>query len=151
MLLCPDFLILPESILMIPRDLVPKESTYQAMIMKSHFVSKAIPKYIVVVLASIIHKKEICFSRRCRLDQAQVNFARDSVFFLWQLSFLKMSNVARNSACTNCIQGQGAGDRGSKPPASCNLHSFLSPLFSSFLVFSFSTFSMTQGFKSIVK
>ena len=82
MLLCPDFLILPESILMIPRDLVPKESTYQAMIMKSHFVSKAIPKYIVVVLASIIHKKEICFSRRCRLDQAQVNFARDRVFFM---------------------------------------------------------------------
>ena len=149
MLLCPDFLILPESILMIPRDLVPKESTYQAM--KSHFISKAIPKYIVVLLASIIHKKEICFSRRCRLDQAQVNFARDSVFFLWQLSFLKMSNVARNSACTNCIQGQGAGDRGSKPPASCNLHSLLSPLFSSFLIFSFSTFSMTKGFKSIVK
>ena len=79
MLLCPDFLILPESILMIPRDLVPKESTYQAM--KSHFISKAISKYIVVLLASIIHKKEICFSRRCRLDQAQVNFARDRVFF----------------------------------------------------------------------
>ena len=149
MLLCPDFLILPESILMIPRDLVPKESTYQAM--KSHFISKAIPKYIVVLLASIIHKKEICFSRRCWLDQAQINFARDRVFFLWQLSFLKMSNVARNSACTNCIQGKGARDRGSKPPASCNLHSSLSPLFSSFLVFSFSTFSITKGFKSFVE
>lgn len=44
---------------MIPRDLVPKESTYYAM--KSHFISKAILKYIVVLLASIIHKKEIWF------------------------------------------------------------------------------------------
>ena len=125
MLLCPDFLILPESILMIPRDLVPKESTYQAM--KSHFISKAIPKYIVVLLASIIHKKEICFSRRCWLDQAQINFARDRVFFLWQLSFLKMSNVARNSACTNCIQGKGARDRGPSLllPVICTLRSHL--------------------------
>ena len=144
MLLCPDFLILPESILMIPRDLVPKESTYQAM--KSHFISKAIPKYIVVLLASIIHKKEICFSRRCRLDQAQVNFARDRVF-LWQLSFLKMSRK-KNSQKIQLVR-TAYRDRGSKPPASCNLHSSLSPLFSSFLVFSFSTFSITKGFKSI--
>ena len=144
MLLCPDFLILPESILMIPRDLVPKESTYQAM--KSHFISKAIPKYIVVLLASIIHKKEICFSRRCRLDQAQVNFARDRVFFYGNFP----SSKCRMSQKIQLVR-TAYRDRGSKPPASCNLHSSLSPLFSSFLVFSFSTISITKGFKSIVE
>ena len=119
MLLCPDFLILPESILMIPRDLVPKESTYQAMIMKSHFVSKAIPKYIVVVLASIIHKKEICFSRRCRLDQAQVNFARDSVFF-FMATFLPQNVECRKKFSLYELH-TGTGGRGQGVQASCFL------------------------------
>lgn len=117
MLLCPDFLILPESILMMPRDLVPKESTYQAM--KSHFVSKAIPKYIVVVLASIIHKKEICFSRRCRLDQAQVNFARDSVFFL-MATFLPQNVECRKKFSLYELH-TGTGGRGQGVQASCFL------------------------------
>ena len=121
-----------------------KTGTYQAM--KSHFISKAIPKYIVVLLASIIHKKEICFSRRCRLDQAQVNFARDRVFFYGNFP----SSKCRMSQKIQLVR-TAYRDRGSKPPASCNLHSSLSPLFSSFLVFSFSTISITKGFKSIVE
>lgn len=128
MLLCPDFLILPESILMIPRDLVPKESTYQAMIMKSHFVSKAIPKYIVVVLASIIHKKEICFSRRCRLDQAQVNFARDSVFFFYgnfPSSKCRMSQEIQLVRTAYRDRGPGTGGPSLLLPVICTLSSRL--------------------------
>ena len=112
---------------MIPRDLVQKESTYQAM--KSHFISKAIPKYIVVLLASIIHKKEICFSRRCRLDQAHVNFARDRVFF-FKGNF--PSSKCRMSQEIQLVR-TAYRDRGSKPPASCNLHYSLFFLVSWFL------------------
>ena len=125
MLLCPDFLILPESILMIPRDLVPKESTYQAM--KSHFISKAIPKYIVVLLASIIHKKEICFSRRCRLDQAQVNFARDSVFFYGNFpsSECRMSQEIQLVRTAYRDRGPGTGGPSLLLPVICTLCSRL--------------------------
>ena len=126
MLLCPDFLILPESILMMPRDLVPKESTYQAM--KSHFVSKAIPKYIVVVLASIIHKNEICFSRRCRLDQAQVNFARDSVFFFdgnFPSSKCRMSQEIQLVRTAYRDRGPGTGGPSLLLPVICTLRSHL--------------------------
>ena len=125
MLLCPDFLILPESILMIPRDLVPKESTYQAM--KSHFISKAIPKYIVVLLASIIHKKEICFSRRCRLDQAQVNFARDSVFFYGNFpsSECRMSQEIQLVRTAYRDRGPGTGGPSLLLPVICTLRSHL--------------------------
>lgn len=106
---------------MMPRDLVPKESTYQAM--KSHFVSKAIPKYIVVVLASIIHKKEICFSRRCRLDQAQVNFARDSVFFL-MATFLPQNVECRKKFSLYELH-TGTGGPSLLLPVICTLRSHL--------------------------
>ena len=111
---------------MIPRDLVPKESTYQAM--KSHFVSKAIPKYIVVVLASIIHKKEICFSRRCRLDQAQVNFARDSVFFFdgnFPSSKCRMSKEIQLVRTAYRDRGPGTGVPSLLLPVICTLRSHL--------------------------